>query len=186
MTSIRAKLVDALIFSSEATAKFEVAGLPLRYLPVSGGFATLPDVGIIARQDMIAKEPQVIAGFARAVAKGYVFTMANPEAAVRISWKLVPEAQPRTGSPEEVLAGGVLVNQRRMAIWSSPDTNGVLGAFVPASWERLVAFFLDEGILKQKVPTSRIFTNEFIKTANDFDRAAVEAQAKAVDPNALN
>ena len=103
MTSMRQRLVDALIFSSEATAKFEVAGLPLHYLPMSGGFATFPDVGILAKQGMIAKEPKIIAGFARALAKGYEFTMANPEAAVRISWKLVPEAEPKTGTPDDIL-----------------------------------------------------------------------------------
>ncbi|MEP9380511.1 ABC transporter substrate-binding protein [Aquabacter sp. CN5-332] len=181
MTSLRQGLVDALIFSSEATAKFEVAGLPLRYLPMSGGFATFPDASIVAKQEMIAKEPKVISGFARAVAKGYVFTMANPEAAVRISWKLVPEAEPKVGTPEEILKGGIAVNLKRMEIWSSPETNGVYGLFVAKSWDDLVTYLVDTGVLKQKVPTSRIFTNDFIKDANDFDRAAVQAQAKAFD-----
>ena len=135
MTSLRQGLVDALIFSSEATAKFEVAGLPLRYLALSPGFATFPDVGILAKQEMISKEPSVIAGFSRAVAKGYVFTMTNPEAAVRISWKVVPEAEPKTGTPEEILKGGLAVNQKRMEIWSSPKTNGVLWLIHPGKLE---------------------------------------------------
>jgi NitT/TauT family transport system substrate-binding protein len=185
MTSLRQGLVDALIFSSEATAKFEVAGLPLRYLPLSPGFATFPDVGILAKQEMISKEPKVIAGFSRAVAKGYVFTMANPEAAVRISWKVVPEAEPKTGTPEEILKGGLAVNQKRMEIWSSPKTNGVCGLFIPESWNELVTYLLDNGILKQRVPASRIFTNEFIKEANDFDRAAIERQAKSFDVKSM-
>ncbi len=185
MTSLRQHLVDALIFSSEATAKFEVAGLPLRYLPMNGGFATFPDASIVARQEMIAKEPKVIVGFARAVAKGYVFTMANPEAAVRISWKLVPEAQPRTGTPDAIIKGGIAVNQKRMEIWNSPKTGGVYGAFVPQSWDDLVTYLVNNGVLKQKVPTSRIFTNDFVKQANDFDRAAIQAQAKSFDMSKL-
>ena len=185
MTSLRQKLVDALIFSSEATAKFEVAGLPLRYLPMSGGFATFPDASIVAKQQMIAREPKVISGFSRAVAKGYVFTMANPEAAVRISWKLVPEAEPKVGTPDEIIKGGTLVNQRRMDIWHSPKTNGVDGLFVAESWDDLVSYLLDQGVLKQRVPTSRIFTNEFIAAANDFDHAAVTAQAKGFDVKAM-
>jgi NitT/TauT family transport system substrate-binding protein len=185
MTSLRQHLVDAMIFSSEATAKFEVAGLPLRYLPMSVGFATFPDASIIAKQSMIAKEPEIVAKFARAVAKGYVFTMANPEAAVRISWKLVPEAEPKTGTPEEVLKGGILVNQRRMEIWSSPLTKGVDGLFVASSWDDLVTYLMDQGVLKQRVPASRMFTNDFIKTANDFDHAAVQAQAKSFDAKAM-
>jgi NitT/TauT family transport system substrate-binding protein len=185
MTSLSQKLVDALIFSSEATAKFEVAGLPLRYLPLSGGFVTFPDASIIAKQEMIAKEPKVIAGFARAVAKGYEFTMANPEAAVRISWKLVPEAEPKTGNPDEILKGGILVNQRRMEIWTAPRTNGVYGTFLPDTWDGLVSYLMEQGVLKQKVPTSRIFTSDFIKEANNFDRAAIQAQAKAIDLKTL-
>ena len=185
MTSMRQHLVDALIFSSEATAKFEVAGLPLRYLPMSGGFATFPDVGILAKQGMIVKEPKIIAGFSRALAKGYVFTMANPEAAVRISWQLVPEAEPKTGTPDEILKGGILVNRRRMEIWSSPKTNGVYGLFVPESWDELVNYLLAQGVLKQRVPAARIFTNEFVNAANDFDRAAIQAEAKGFDVKTL-
>jgi NitT/TauT family transport system substrate-binding protein len=185
MTSLNQKLVDALIFSSEATAKFEVAGLPLRYLPISGAFATFPDASILARPEMIVKEPKVIAGFARAVAKGYEFTMANPEAAVRISWKVVPEAEPKTGNPHEILKGGILVNQRRMEIWTAPKTNGVYGAFLPDSWDGLVAYLMEQGVLKQKVPNSRIFTSEFVKEANNFDRGAIQAQAKAFDLKTL-
>ena len=185
MTSLRQHFVDAMIFSSEATAKFEVAGLPLRYLPMSEGFASFPDASIIARNETISKDPKLIAGFARAVAKGYVFTMANPEAATRISWKLVPEAAPRTGTPEEILKGGVLVNQRRMTVWSSPATGGLDGLFVPASWDRLVGYLMDQGILKQRVPTGRIFTNAFIDAANAFDHADVRAQAKAFDIGAM-
>lgn len=181
MTSLRQKAVDALIFSSEATAKFEVAGLPLRYLPQSEGFATFPDASIIVKQGMIEKEPKVVAGLVRAVAKGYEFTMANPEAAVRITWKLVPEAEPKTGTPDEIIKGGIAVNQKRMEIWTSPKTNGVYGVFLGDSWDKLVDYMIAQGIMKQKVQNSRIFTNDFIKEANAFDRATIQAQAKAFD-----
>jgi NitT/TauT family transport system substrate-binding protein len=111
--------------------------------------------------------------------------MANPEAAVRISWKVVPEAEPKTGNPDDILKGGILVNQRRMEIWTAPKTNGVYGAFLPDTWDGLVAYLMEQGVLKQKVPNSRIFTSEFIKEANNFDRGAIQAKAKAFDLKTL-
>jgi hypothetical protein len=72
-----------------------------------------------------------------------------------------------------------------MEIWSSPKTNGVYGLFIPESWNELVTYLLDNGILKRPVPANRIFTNEFIKEANYFDRAAVEHQAKTFDVKSM-
>jgi len=123
----------------------------------------------------------MLTGFARAVAKGYVFSVANPAAAVKISWKLFPESEPKNVSPEEALAGGIMVNTRRMEIWDSPKTNGVNGIFIEADWKRLVDYMKTNGILKEEIPLDRIYTNALIEEANKFDRAKVQKQAKDFD-----
>lgn len=186
LTAVKTNAVDALAFWDAALAKFEVAGLTMRELPVDPVLATLPDVSLLARPETIRKDPEMIKGFARAVAKGYDFTMANPAAAVAITWKMYPEAMPRNVSADKALEEGVKVNQRRMAIWSSPQTQEKHGRFSDEDWKKLVAFMMEQGIMKEDVPTSRIFTNAFIDAANAYDRAAVIAQAKAFDIKTLN
>lgn len=186
VTAVKTKAVDALAFWDAALAKFEVAGLQMRELPVDPVLASLPDVSLLARPETIRKDPQMIARFARAVAKGYDFTMANPAAAVAITWKMYPEAMPRNVPADKALDEGIKVNQRRMAIWSSPASKDKHGRFEEQDWKKLVTFMMEQKIMKEEVPTSRIFTNDFIDAANDYDRDAVISKAKAFDINTLN
>lgn len=173
--------VDALIFSSQETTKFEANGFKIRYIDTGEGFSSLPDVGLLSRRENFESDPKMLIGFARAVAKGYIFSVANPAAAVKISWKLFPESEPKNQSPEEALKGGVAVNTERMKIWDSPKTNGVLGLLIDADWKRLIDFMKSNGQLKEDVPVDRVITNQFIKEINDFDREAVRKQAQAFD-----
>lgn len=173
--------VDALIFSSQETTKFEANGFKIRYLDIGEGFASLPDVGLLARRETVADKAKMLTGIARAVAKGYVFSVANPAAAVKISWKLFPEAEPKNISPEQALKGGIMVNEKRMEIWSSPKTKGVIGLFVDEDWKRLVDYMKANGILKEDIPLDRIYTNALIPEINNFDKDKVRAQAKAFD-----
>jgi NitT/TauT family transport system substrate-binding protein len=173
--------VDALIYSSQETTKFEANGFKIRYVDAGEGFASLPDVGILTRREVLADNPKMLTGFARAVAKGYVFSVANPAAAVKISWKLFPESEPKNVSPEEALTGGIMVNTKRMEIWDSPKTNGVNGLFIDADWKRLVDYMKASGILREQLPLDRVFTNALIPEVNNFDHDKIRKQAAAFD-----
>jgi NitT/TauT family transport system substrate-binding protein len=178
ISALNQDTVDALIFSTQETNKFEANGFKIRYIDTGEGFASLPDVGIVTRPEILAANPKMLTGFARAVAKGYVFSVANPAAAVKISWKLFPESEPKNVSADEALAGGIMVNTRRMQIWDSPKTKGVNGLFIDADWKRLVDYMKTNGILKEEIPLDRIYTNALIPEINNFDRAKVQKQAK--------
>ena len=185
VTSLSQKLVDGLIFSSEAAAKFEANGVKLRYIPLSEGFASLPDVGLLTRQETLASRPDMLIGFARAVAKAYIFTMANPAAAVKISWKMYPEAEPKNMPADEALKGGILVNQRRMEIWSSPATGGVQGKFIEPEWERLLGYMKKQGLITHDIAMSRVYTNALIGPINDFDVEKIREQAENFDLSSI-
>ncbi|WP_185961490.1 ABC transporter substrate-binding protein [Telmatospirillum sp. J64-1] len=185
VTAVRQKAVDALAFWDAALAKFEVVGMEMRELPVDPILASLPDVSLLARPETIKNDPQMIEGFARAVAKGYDFTINNPEAAVAISWKMFPEAKPQGMSDADATAGGVKVIERRMNIWKPTGPEGMHGYFQDKDWAQLVRFMMDEGLMTEEVPTSRIFTNDFIEAINTYDREAVIASAKAFDQQSM-
>ena len=181
MGALNTDSVDALIFSTQETNKFEANGFKIRYVDIGEGFASLPDVGIVTRREILENNSKMLIGIGRAVAKGYVFSVANAAAAVKISWKLFPESEPKNVSAEEAMKGGIMVNSKRMEIWDSPKTNGVNGLFIDADWKRLVDYMKTNGILKEEIPLDRIYTNALIPEINKFDRAKVQKQAREFD-----
>lgn len=185
MTSLRQGAVDAMVFWDAALAKFEVNGMKTRELPVDPDLLTLPDVSLIVQPDRLKAKAKQLEGFARAVSKGYDFTMANPAAAVAITWKYYPAARPKAETPAAAMEEGIKVNQRRMAIWSSPKTNGQNGLFIEQDWMRLVDFMIQQRLMTEKLKPARIFTNEMIPAINKYDRAALIASAKTVDPASI-
>ena len=85
----------------------------------------------------IQKDPKMLVGLARAIDKGYYFNIANPAAAVKITWKLNPEAEPKNLPPDKALEGGIFVNQERMKIWKSLEAGpGHDGMFLEPQWQR--------------------------------------------------
>ncbi len=178
ITSVRQNLVDGVIFWDAALAKLAFSGLKLREVPAPADLRTLPDVGLLARNDTIEKNPKMLIGIARAVAKGYDFSMANPEAAVLMTWKAYPEARSKNPDPAQALAEGVAVNQGRLAIWNSDKIGAKHGMFVEADWQRLLQFLKDQGAMPEAPSVDGVITNQFIDQINSYDRASVIADAK--------
>ena len=185
ITSVRQKLVDGVVYWDSALAKFKFSALDLRTLPVSENIRRLPDVGLLARNDVIAKNPKMLTGVARAIAKGYDYSMANPEAAVLITWKAYPEAASKNPDKAAALKEGVTVNQVRLGIWNSPETGDKHGLLLSKDWEHLIQFFVDQKVLPAPVAVDKVITNALIDDINKYDRAGVIADAKKEDMSKL-
>ena len=179
LTTLRQKLVDAAIYWDYAFAKFRFSGLNMRELPTSNVIRNLPDVGLLARNDTIAKNPKMLTGIARAVAKGYDYSMANPEAAVRVTWKAYPESASKNPDPAAALKEGVAVNQLRLKIWNSPKAGDKHGLLIAEDWQALIQFFVDQKVLPAPLSADRVITNALIEQINNYDRSKVIADAKA-------
>lgn len=179
--AIKSGQVDAVAYWDAQLAKLETTGLKMRDLPHDKSLDDLPDASVLARTKLLKEKPELAIGFGRAIAKAYIFTLANPEAAVRITWKVVPESRDKTMDEATALKSAIAVNKSRMAIWNSPKNGGKYGKFVDEDWKQVVDFMYDRKMLTEKVPTSKIFTNEFSDKINTFDKAAVEKQAREFD-----
>ena len=187
INAVQQKFVDALVYPENLLNKLKVLGLAMVPLPVDKKLANLPDTSLFARRETIRDNPQMLVGLARAIDKGYYFNIANPAAAVKIAWKLYPEAEPKNMPPDKALQGGIFVNQERMKIWHSPETGpGKDGSFLAPQWQDFIDFMLQQKLLAQPVPLDKIYTNALILEINKFDRAKVEAQAKAFDIESLH
>ena len=181
MASVKQKLVDGVVFWDAALAKLAFSGLKLREVPAAQDLRTLPDVGLLTRSETIEKNPKMLVRIARALAKGYDYSMANPEAAVLITWKAYPEARSKNPDASEALKEGIAVNQGRLAIWNSEKVGAKHGLFIKADWERLLQFLKDQGAMPETPPIDKVLTNQFIDPINDYDRAGVIAAAKNED-----
>lgn len=182
--AVKQKVVDAVVFWDTGVIQFEANGIPLRPLKVAEKLANLPDVSLLAKNDMIQKNPKMLIGFARAVAKGIDFSLANPAAAVLITWKLFPESKPREADPEKSLARGLKMSVR-IPTTIDPATNGKHGLFIEKNWANVSDFLLEGGQIQKPIPTSRMFTNAFIDEINQYDRDGVIRQARDFDLNSV-
>ncbi|HVR58450.1 MAG TPA: ABC transporter substrate-binding protein [Pseudolabrys sp.] len=185
IAAIKQKVVEAFVFWDSANARFEMSGLPVRALKIDEKLKRLPDVSLLARNETIRNNPKMLTGFARATAKGLDFSLANPAAAVFITWKLYPESKPNEAGPEKSLAQGLRINQPRMAGWVEPSTNGKRGLFIQQDWESLGEFLLQGQQIAKPVPASRMYTNALIDDVNQYDREAINRQARGFDLNSV-
>ncbi|WP_316398218.1 ABC transporter substrate-binding protein [Bradyrhizobium sp. 33ap4] len=178
VTSVRQKFVDGAVYWDAALAKFKFSGLGLRELPVAENLRALPDVGLLARTQTIERNPKMLTGIGRAVAKGYDYSMANPKAAVLITWKAYPEAASKNPDSAAALEEGITVNQARLGIWNTPKIGDKHGTLVSDDWNRLINFFVNQKILPAPIAVDHVLTNQFIDSINNYDRTAIINDAK--------
>ena len=170
---LRSGQVDALSQFDTQYAMVELAGQKLRMLDaINKEIASYPSNGFYALDKTLAKRHAEAVALARGYAKGTIFAMNNPEAAIRILW----EAYPQTRSTGKVKGS--------MSVMRSLATLAYSGSRKSYGYEQLVAAvrILKTGIVKQKVPATDLVTNEFIAEVNNFDPAEIAAKAKAYKP----
>lgn len=134
---------------------------------------------IITNFDLIEKEPEVVAGFCRALAKGIYFTKYNPEAAAAVSCNQWPNIDVTWKAAVYVQEG------RNYQMFGAPgsEEEAVLLENIGVSWEDKwqlnVDKLLSSGVISQEIALEDIFTNDFVDLT--WDKAQVEADADAYD-----
>lgn len=184
IAAMKQNMVDAVVFWETANITFGLSGFPVRQLPIPEKLAQLPDVSLLATNETIKTKPKLLIGFARALAKGLDFCLANREACVLMTWKVYPESKPANGNAEENLRRGVKMTATWDG-WTDPEIGDKRGVFIASRWKDLSDFLLKGGQITTPVPTSRMFTDALIDQINDYDRAAIVKQAQDFDLKTL-
>ena len=165
---------DAMLGAAENTGlALRVVNIPLEDRMVGTTLATKKSFA-----DANAKE---LAGYCRAMTKGLVFTMTNRAAAIRIFWDEFPTTKPANLDDATALKNSVHIMDRflEMALQGQPEGSR-LGEFITANWQNTHAAYIKLGTLKGTEAATDSYTEEFLAACNDFDRAAVVAQAKSM------
>jgi NitT/TauT family transport system substrate-binding protein len=175
---VRNKEVDALSQFDTQYALVENAGVKMRLLDTSM-IAKFPSNGLIALEDTLANKRAEAVALAQGYAKGTVFAMANPEAAIRILWEVFPQTKATGKDEATALRDDIKTLEARARSWRLAS-GGVTkwGENSIANYDAYVEFLHKNGVLKDKMPAAELVTNDLIEEINKFDPAAIEAQAK--------
>ena len=176
--ALKSKQVDALALWDWAYASLENLGYSFRHF-TTPETRKLLSLMLIGNEDFISANPQAAAKMAEGIAKGALFTLTNPEAAVRLHWKKFPSSKPANVSEEQALKDAVHVLQARLEKYRIANREiPKWGAFAPSEWEATQNFFVDAGMLSRKVAVRTYYTDRFLGEINSFDPNVVTAAAQ--------
>ena len=178
-TAVRQKRVDALVLWDTEYAGMELLGLQFRFF----GHPQLQNLtggGLVARDDHMQANPDVIRGFGRAFAKGNVFCFEHPEAAIRVYWKNFPEARPKGKDETTAMREAVYVFRAAMKnLVRDHKGDKRWGHFAEAELQQYIDLLLAEKVIEMRLPVRDIYTNDFVDHYNSFDPGKVREMARA-------
>lgn len=171
--------VDALGLFSGAYYGLERAGQEFRYFE----HPTLKDLGngvLFASDSQLAGNKAQLCRFGKAFVRAALFANTNPEAAVRMFWKVSP-ASKRTGVDDKqamAFALAELLPLLKDLDFGFPPAKR-WGTFRKDAMQKYVEVLREDGLIKDSVDVNRIVTEDLIGCINDFDPAPVRAKATA-------
>jgi len=116
-------------------------------------YVHLASNGIITNETMIANQPERVRDFIRALQRGLVDTLANPEEAFEISTKYVENlAEADRATQMEVL-------DVSLEFWQAET----IGYSDPEAWENMQDVMLEMGLYDEAQDLDAAYTNEFIE-----------------------
>lgn len=131
--------------------------------------------------DSYAKEnPNIVIGLNRGIAKATLFSMTNPEAAVRIFWKMYPEGKAVGVDEATALKQDLKVLNMRLEAMRTDNTKSKKwGGITCEEVEGYAKVLQKAGQLKKALPCDEYYNGSFIDEINNFDKEKVIQQAKS-------
>jgi NitT/TauT family transport system substrate-binding protein len=158
--------VPAYAASFPDVAIMRLRGLDLRNI-VPPDFQGFFDSTVVWQSDFVDENPELMAGFGRALAKATIFGLENPEETLDITAKAFPE---EAGDREFALA---LLKETQSLFELPPSADGQYGFADPAAVEGVTNYLVETGQLPE-APPGDIFINEFVDEFNNFDEDEVK------------
>jgi NitT/TauT family transport system substrate-binding protein len=177
--ALKSNQVDALALWDWGYAILENLGYQFRHFQ-TGETSKILSLMLIGNEDFVTANAAATAKMAQGIAKGALFTITNPEAAVRIHWQKYPSSKPTNIPEEQALKEAVHVLQARLEKYRIAKREiPKWGAFSRGEWEATQNFFFDTGLLTRKVDVGTYYTDRFLAQINDFDQEAIIAKARS-------
>ncbi len=144
----------AWIFYGWQGIQAEHEGIDLQIVMMDDWFDCIPDYYtpvFIASEETIQERPQIVRAFLEAIARGYQYTIENPDQAARILLDAVPELN------EELV--------RRSQSWLSPRYQADASQWGEQDiqvWQAYSAWMVENGILAESFLAEDAYTNDYL------------------------
>ncbi len=177
--AVRSGQIDALAYWDWGYAILENGGARFRHF-TSDATKEILSLALVCNENFLNAKPDAATKLAQGIAKATLFTITNPEAAVRIHWKQYPASKPSGLSEDRALAEASHVLKARSAKYRI-DGRAVSkwGAFTPEEWVKTQDFLLESGMVQNKLDVKEYYTDRLVSRVNEFDQAKIVEQAKA-------
>ncbi|NYT67827.1 ABC transporter substrate-binding protein [Pusillimonas noertemannii] len=144
--------IPALASIPEWSVNAELAGVKVDIIPADKYFKSMAQA-ILASDEIIQKDPELVRGFVRATVKGLTDIINDPASAAKDYIKAVPAYQ---GKEDYVGRVFKLYNELVYAGQKHP------GEIDPDRLGALQDFYVKEGIVGKAIPLDELYTNAFI------------------------
>ena len=180
--ALQQKKVDALGVWDTLQAGLELRGFAFRRVSAPIHNEMIGQC-ISASDSYLAEHAKAAVGFARGIAKATLFGLTNPEAAVRIHWKLYPETKSQGVDEAKALKEAIHVFNARFDLQRVDNREDKrYGAATTAQWERLKQIYKDQKIIQGTVNAAETYDGRLVDEINRFDKQAIIRQAKEWKP----
>jgi NitT/TauT family transport system substrate-binding protein len=173
LQALQSGRVDVLQMFEASYDQIERNGYPLRRFDNIPEFNVLTfTFGLHARRETLEKEPQVLTGILRGIAKGIVYAKANPEAVVRMHWKAYPLAKKQGVSDADAMANDLAILKSALKNHAWIDQKK-FGYEKPESVVAIRDTLKQFGELDKALPPGQYFDTSLVEKANAFDHEEV-------------
>jgi len=122
---------------------------------------------------------EISVAMAQGYAKGTVFAIANPEAAIRILWEVFPQTKATGKTEADAMRDDVKTLEARAKSWRLESVGAKKwGDNSVENYGAYIDFLVKNGLLKEKAATTDLITNDLIDDINKFDVKEIETMAK--------
>ena len=157
----------------------ENAGIKLRMLDTKD-IDRYPSNGFIALEENMPARKQELIALAQGYAKGTIFAINNPEAAIRMLWEVFPQTRATGKDEATALQDDIKTLLARAANWKLEKSGAKRwGENVEANYDAYMDFLVKWGVVKVPVAGKDLISNAWIDEINRFDPKAIAAEAKA-------
>lgn len=160
LAAVKNREADVLIYHDTFYPFLEANGIALTYFvspALERGFAGQAIYGL---EKVLTERRPIVEAFLRGMTKSLAYATKDPAGATAAFAKLHPEVGRNPALEERAWRERAKIT---FAI------NGQWGAMDDAAWQNLVDVLVAGGMIKEKVATARLYTNDFVKAANAVD-----------------
>ncbi|MBS0429167.1 MAG: ABC transporter substrate-binding protein [Proteobacteria bacterium] len=177
--------VDAMVAFDTATARIELVGTKLRYVPLTPKFAQLGSGWLCVPRKLLKEDRKAVVALFQGIAKSTIFSSANLDAAIDLHWAVYPESKPKGRSLDEARKELNFILKDRKNSWMRrpDDPDQRMGASSLAEWKSNIEIAAESSrnpkLADELGDPNRLFTNELIDDINAFDKQAVVDMARS-------